>query len=275
MFTEDVIEFGSQNKLVGIITKPEVIDTAKPAVIILNSGALHRVGVCRSAVNLARSLAEHGFCVFRFDLFGIGDSGHGSDLSDNPLHPKTEIIEALDEVSAQTKVQNFVLHGLCSGARDALAIAVKDERVIGLSMIDGYAYRNLRFFLNKLPAFLLNPKAWINFIRARLISDKTNGEEDHANELIEIPVWPDYPPKDSVEAAFGILLKRRVKILVTYTGSWSDEYNYEQQFFDMFSKLNFEGTASVNFLPESDHVMTDPGDRKIQQDALLDLLGTL
>ena len=73
---ERAVRFGKTAKLVGIVAEPnptEQSGTDKPAVLMLNSGILHRVGACRLHVKLARSLASEGHTVLRFDFSGIGD----------------------------------------------------------------------------------------------------------------------------------------------------------------------------------------------------------
>ena len=74
---EQVVMVGDELPLVGVLSEPEVDNNPTPrvAVILLNSGVIHRVGSCRLSVTLARSLCEKaGLTTFRFDFSGIGDS---------------------------------------------------------------------------------------------------------------------------------------------------------------------------------------------------------
>ncbi len=272
---EEVLGFGESRQLTGILTSPASPDPNKPAVIILNSGALHRVGACRMSVLLARLLGEHGYYAFRFDFSGVGDSGFGGGISDNPLEARPEMKEAIEALRTKTGCTRFVLHGLCSGARDALATSLADERVVGLSMIDGYAFRTLRYHLKKLPAFLANPSAWVNFIRVRLKPKSSQPGASIPNEILELPFWPDYPPKPEVESAFRAVAARNIRILATYTGSWKDEYNYAGQFFDMFPATDFGEKVTVNFMPEANHVMTDFAHQNHLRHAVVDFVKTL
>ena len=72
---ERALTFGPAN-LVGILTQPDpdVAVPDAPAVVILNSGILHRAGASRMYVQVARTLAEEGMTSLRFDFSGIGDS---------------------------------------------------------------------------------------------------------------------------------------------------------------------------------------------------------
>lgn len=261
-FNEQVIEFSDKGSLVGILTTPTQNQSNGPTLVIINSGALHRTGACRSAVYIARALAISGFSTFRFDLHGIGDSGFGGSHSEDQMQGKPEITEAMNMLDKRNRSSTYVLHGLCSGARDAFAAALCDKRVVGISMIDGHAYRNIRFYLNKTPAFLLNPSKWLNFILVRLPKSNEENTEQDSNEVMEYRVWPDYPEKSLVQQGFSELVERRVKMLVTYTGDWKDEYNYEGQFNDMYPRVNFDGLLNLNYMPTANHTMTNRNDRK-------------
>ena len=74
--TEQVLLFGTNRCLVGMLTEPEKsqVPADLPAFILFNAGLLHRVGPNRLHVTLARRLARRGFPVLRFDFSGIGDS---------------------------------------------------------------------------------------------------------------------------------------------------------------------------------------------------------
>ncbi|MCH8830022.1 MAG: DUF1549 domain-containing protein, partial [Planctomycetes bacterium] len=73
---EEAVLFGKTGSLVGIVSDPSDSDSGKnlPAVILLNSGLIHRVGPNRVYVKIARRLAAEGFVAFRFDFSSIGDS---------------------------------------------------------------------------------------------------------------------------------------------------------------------------------------------------------
>lgn len=270
MVLEEIVEFGPNNQLVGVLTLPAKLYPNLPTVIFINSGVLHRVGACRISVTLARELSEKGYACLRFDLYGLGDSGFEDTSEKDELQTKPEIKFALDTLEARLGTNHFILHGLCSGARDAFATSVKDERVVGLSMIDGYAYRTSKYYLNKLPDFLKKPSRWLNFITARTKTNQSPNSKDK-NSVTEQPVWPDYPAKQSVEDGFIELTARNVQILATFTGSWSDEFNYEKQFEDMYSSVNFTKQLSVNYMPMANHIMTQKPDRQYLAERLTKL----
>ena len=75
---ERIIQFGTTGSLIGIVTRPndDSIDPSKPAVILLNSGIVHKVGPHRLYVKLARAFANNGFC-FRAMIGAIAYQDNG------------------------------------------------------------------------------------------------------------------------------------------------------------------------------------------------------
>jgi exosortase A-associated hydrolase 1 len=105
--------------------------SARPeGVLIVVGGPQYRVGSHRQFVITARSLAQRGCDVFRFDCRGMGDSGG--------MHAGFErcgddIRAAIDTFLAQCPhLQGVHLFGLCDGASAALMYAPQDSRVRGL-----------------------------------------------------------------------------------------------------------------------------------------------
>ena len=78
---EQAVLFGKTRSLAGVVTDPpkSTEDRKRPAIVLLNSGLVHKVGPNRLNVKLARMLATMGFPVLRFDLSGIGDSKYRED----------------------------------------------------------------------------------------------------------------------------------------------------------------------------------------------------
>jgi hypothetical protein len=258
---EEVLTFGESNSLVGILSRPQQLNPTKPAIVILNSGVLHRTGACRVAVTLARYMAELGYPVFRFDFYGIGDSGFGTSENIGELSGRIEVTLALNLLEQALGVNSFVLHGLCSGARDGFCAALDDPRVIAVSQIDSYSYQNSRFYIKRLITFLKKPSTWLNAIKIRTFARNNNNQTSETNINMVAQAWPEYPPRQEVEKAYQTLVNRRTKLLMVYTGSWNDTYNYEHQFFDLFSAVQFGNLVTLKYMPKANHVMTEENDR--------------
>lgn len=135
---EQAVLLGEAKSLVGILTDPPtaVGGQPKPAVILLNSGIVHRVGPGRLYVKVARALAHRGFAALRFDFSGIGDSGVRQDHLPFEKSAVRETQDAMDWLSATRGITHFILFGGCSGARIALRTAGCDRRVVGSILVN-------------------------------------------------------------------------------------------------------------------------------------------
>ncbi len=128
--------------MLGIVSEPPRADTARRStgVVIVVGGAQYRVGSHRQFVQLARTLAETGFPVLRFDLPGMGDSpGAAPAFEDTAPH----IAVALDGLQAHCpSLERIVLWGLCDGASASLMYvqATRDPRVAGLALLNPWVH---------------------------------------------------------------------------------------------------------------------------------------
>jgi len=136
-FTEQVVQFGAGRSLVGIFTSPAVKPPlARPAVVLLNAGMLHRVGPNRIYVQIARALACAGFNVLRFDFSGLGDSKPRADHMPYAQSAPSEAAAAMQWLTEMQGAQHFLLMGHCAGAAFSLLVASTDARVAGAVLIN-------------------------------------------------------------------------------------------------------------------------------------------
>jgi hypothetical protein len=135
---EEALLFGKTRSLVGIVTNPPESKRGinLPAILLLNSGLIHRVGLNRLHVKMARALAQMGFVALRFDFSGIGDSTVRDDHLPFVQSSVSETQEAMDYLSAARGSQRFVLMGICSGATASFKTACCDPRVVGAVLIN-------------------------------------------------------------------------------------------------------------------------------------------
>ncbi len=146
---EQPVLLGTWQSMVGVVStvSADAVPRERPAVVILNSGVIHRVGANRMHVYLARALALRGHTVLRFDLSGIGDSEPRRDALAPFDAALADIHEALDHLEQTRGVREVVLIGLCSGANHALLYAASDARVVGVALLDLYLPRTFRYFV--------------------------------------------------------------------------------------------------------------------------------
>lgn len=267
--------FTTPEGLVGILTTPsEAGESALPAVILLNSGNMHRVGAGRISVTMARRLAALGHVVLRFDHAGVGDSAARRDTLDVDGSRVTEIREVMSILESRFEVDGFVLYGLCSGARDAFHAAIDDTRVRGLVQIDGFAYRTVRYHIGELSRRLANLRS-LPRIAGRLIRNGDGSTDLAQGADMFVQEWPDYPPRADVRAGYRKLVERSVSLYVVYTGSWDEEYNYERQFLDMYSGVDFGDALTLRYMPAAAHTLPDPVNRQRVIDGVCAWIGHL
>lgn len=258
---ENVVRFGENNALCGIVTLPEHINPETPAVLILNSGLMHRVGACRVSVTLARKFVELGFVALRFDFSGMGDSvNRPSELgADERIIEEAQL--AMDFLAKKYDVSSFILYGLCSGAQNSFKTALKDDRIVGLIGIDNFGFHTKQYYIehyfSKLKSvsgiFSLAKKAPAKLMRIFGVN-KSGGPD-------QPPIWV-YPSRDFIEKGYGELARKGLQFLYFYTGAWSHEYNYKNQIFDMYPSVDFGEQMEVHFKPEMSHILMEQDSQK-------------
>lgn len=261
---EKAVRFGTSASLVGVLTEAAAgtPSEGRPAVMLLNSGILHRVGSCRLHVRLARALSSAGFHTLRFDYSGIGDSDQRRDSLPFEESAVIETREAMDYLQKAKGVKQFVLMGLCSGADMAHDTAVVDERVVGLNLLDGWAYKNAGFYLHHYGPKLLQWRVWQNSIRLRLAMLKSGAESMRARmpggEGVEYEV-PKYvrvfPPKARIESDLRKFAARGMRMSFIWTGGLQ-EYNHRGQYASTFRSVPFGGLLHEDHMPDADHILT-------------------
>jgi len=130
--------------LFGVLAEPLGGPPGDTCAVLLNAGAIRRIGPNRMWVETARRWSALGVPTVRLDLEGIGDAdGDSGSFGEMAGLYVPELVEqvrgALDRLAELGYGPRFVLAGLCSGAFWAFHAALADERVVA--------------------AYLLNPRA--------------------------------------------------------------------------------------------------------------------
>lgn len=131
--TEQAVLFVSDGHcLTGVLHSPAAPGSL--GVLVVVGGPQTRVGSHRQFVLLARSLADQGWPVLRFDYRGMGDStGSNVDFE----HSGSDIRAAIDGfMAASPGLERIVIWGLCDAASAACLYAPSDDRVAGLVMLN-------------------------------------------------------------------------------------------------------------------------------------------
>ena len=256
-YNETPVQFGPDGSLIGIITTPGDGRRAPVACVMLNMGAIHRIGPRRCNVKLARQMAARGVSSIRIDLAGLGDSRPASAT----VHFRTQAIldlqAAMNLVSATLGVDRFVVIGLCSGAHNGLCVGLADPRVVGLLMFDGAGFPGRRARLERsarraladasLGAFLGRVSGWLG--RKLLAKPHVASAQD-----IFEPTAPDQTP-EFFGRALNQLADRNVAMMLLYTGSVHvKDRNLDQ--LGPFANEPFARKLEYRFVREIDHSLT-------------------
>ena len=146
-FDERPVRFRADHKLFGIVVPSAVPPPPeRPAIILLNAGAVNRTGPHRLYVTLARRWSALGFTVFRIDLSGIGDSPAAAGTAESLVYPRdglSDISAAKDLLAREMGVSRFIVAGLCSGADFAYQIATREGQLDGVIMMNPRTFLEL------------------------------------------------------------------------------------------------------------------------------------
>lgn len=266
-FSEQALLFGRSKSLLGILTRPASgARSRQPAVVILNTGIVHRVGHHRMYVTLARELAARGHSVLRFDLSGIGDSRSRGEDRDPMTTFQADLADAIEMLASQG-LESFVVVGLCSGADIALQYGASDRRIAGLVLLDPTIPPTLRFYADYVSQRLGRLRSWLNFARGRgrIWRDFVDGmrvaltpaQFKNATSLI------DPQTRGLLQAQYKAVVARGAKLLVVLTGGPNEgRQSYREQMLDAFPDVPFGNQLLLQHFKECDHTFTSDADRK-------------
>ena len=262
---ERAIAFGESGALFGILGSPDVPDPQRPAVLIPNTGVIHRVGPSRMHVELARALANAGLVSLRIDHAGLGDSELVPGRSDRESAP--QLCAAMDALDARNLSSGYVVIGSHSGAHEAHGAAKLDPRLIGAVFLDGYVHST--------------PRAWLNRTIARFTERSrvqppapqgislTPQSGSALHDVLPSEIHYYEPPSPArMQADLIEFIRRELALMYIYTGDVDQDYTYSAQLIDAFPLLRGYRRLTVRHLPEADHSFL----RRATREALIDVL---
>jgi pimeloyl-ACP methyl ester carboxylesterase len=279
-FSEQALLLGKRETLVGIIARPSSPPPdERAAVVILNTGIVHRVGHHRMYVSLSRKLAAAGHVVLRFDLSGIGDSEQRNDKLSTINSNLADIKEALDFLAANKLASRFVLIGLCSGADHAVLYAPADPRVVGLVLMDPTIPPTTRYYFHYILQRLTNLRNWasvaagrsglLNMLRSQLSYRLRPHRRSSSGLTLETLKFSPH-----LGRCYAHSVANGVRILAAFT-SISPRQTYRAQILEAFPQVAFEDTLRLEHFAHSDHLFSEPNDRARLNQLVLDWLSTL
>jgi pimeloyl-ACP methyl ester carboxylesterase len=275
---EQAVLLGSENSLVGILARVITEPADRPAVVILNTGIIHRVGYHRIFVGMSRALAASGCMVLRFDFSGIGDSAPRHEAMPPLASCMADITEVLDWLEKTHQASRVILVGLCSGADHAVLYGHTDARVVGLVLLDPTIPATIRHAINYVRLRLMERRSWARFLtgRSQLIAmgwRKVRRMSRQAPERGPAPV-PSIGSRREIEQQYRRSMDRGIRILAVFTGE-STRQTYREQMTDAFPRVQFGDRLQLEFFPGSDHVFRLEADRSELNRVILRWVGAL
>lgn len=263
---EKTLSMGQAPSLQGIICEPlPGAAASNTAMILLNSGVIHRVGSCRLSVLLARAVCTAANIItVRFDFSGIGESDARRSALTADEVAVAEVIEVMNYLAQHKKIERFILYGLCSGAYASYRTALKDPRVIAIAQIDGYCYSSWKTYWHHFVPRLLSGARWASVVKRLLGLKKTvSGAAVSGIEakFFEVPNFGNFPPQAEVTEGLNQLVKRQVRFFNLFCRS--EHYNYANQYKDCFSPVKFGSLLELLYLPNASHILAEPEDRAL------------
>jgi pimeloyl-ACP methyl ester carboxylesterase len=262
---EQALLLGQRKSLVAVLAQDSSVCSGdKPAIVILNSGIIHRVGPNRIFVQLARLLAGAGHLVMRFDLSGIGDSeprAEGLPPLDAAL---ADIREALDSLQTTRKAERVILVGLCSGADHSIIYGGQDSRVAGVVLIDPAVPRTVGYYLRHYRRRMFRWQSWRNVASTRHPFWKALRHSLTAAPTLAPPSGAQDPVPDLqspqvrtfLRSAYARTVEAGVPIMAIFSGGREDQHNHPRQLLEAFPGVAFGSQLRLESLGSADHTFS-------------------
>jgi hypothetical protein len=250
--SETPIQFGEGGRLFGMLSVPGERDSfpENTAVFVfLNAGLLHRVGPSRLHVRLARKLARQGLSSLRVDLAGKGDSPARDGLT-NQESVAADFEDIKEVLQAYFRDPRLVLVGLCSGADNAIRLAISESSVVGMLLLDPICFRDAGFHYRALRDKYLDPWRYLDWLRRRIARARGASEVEQAADPLALR---DLPSLEQVRASFAALHERDGRVLSLFTRYATRYYNEQGQLARILSLPQYGEFARECFWPDSEH----------------------
>jgi len=274
-------------QLFGILHEPEISVRKSVGIILLSPGVKMRVAPHRMYLEMTEKLIELGFCVLRFDFYGLGDSeGEVEDdlLADLYGRIQTgmyvdDTVSAMDWMQGACNLDRFIVGGLCGGAITGLLCGMQDKRIdsllgIGIpvtldstnmdrmeTLSTGYLDRLRKGYVKK----LLDPKSWIRLLtfqsdfKVMFKSLKAANKGDSNKASSEGELRGNY--NHLFTEGFMSFVKSSRKMLLVFGGADRLLWEFEEQFMSRYAEeLQDYNEKHLEFhkIEDANHILSLP-----------------
>jgi dienelactone hydrolase len=261
-------------RLFGVLTEPADGAGRELGAILLNAGAIRRIGPNRMWVDMARRWAARGVPSLRLDLEGLGDAdGDAARFADVAELYVPELVaqvrSAIDVLEARSAVGNFALAGLCSGAYWSFHGALEDERVVAAFMLNprtlfwDATLENVRYVRRG----LLQPSSWRMVLRGDVRLSRVGRVVRYAPRSMFrhlIARWRSHGERDELDVALDRLssLNKHLVFVFSENEPLYEELQRQGRLGDRWPKVALE------LLPGRDHTLRPAYSQRRAHDAL-------
>jgi hypothetical protein len=274
---EESLEFlDAEARRFAIVTRP-VGATPTRAMLLLNSGAIHRVANARLYVTLARRLAARGWDVMRYDLSGIGDSLPYPGDRENEVysrHGVPDLDVAIAHVRRRHGVDEVHALGLCSGGYHAFKGAVAGSALTGVVVVNPLVFFWKEGMSLAYPPFEMiaagaqygasarDPRKWLKVLRgevdvgaaARVVAHRAGARasalaRDTARAL-------HLPVRDDLAAELRGIADRKTALHFVFSLGDPGAVLLAESAGRTADRLTDSGAMSIDVLPQCDHALT-------------------
>jgi serine aminopeptidase S33 family len=253
---EETLQFGEGRRLSAILTRPSVLvrdPPELPVFVLFTAGLLHRVGPHRLHVRLARDLSRMGFSSLRVDLAGKGDSPPRPGLT-NEQSVAADYDEILRVLESRLARVPLILGGLCSAADDAIRLAPKDSRVVGLVLLDPVCSPDDGFSARAFVLKYTNTARYVAWLKRRFEAPTT--QPRGSQEQIHPLSLRDAPTLEQLREAFESIRERKGRVLSVFTGYALRYYNQAGQLGRVVGVDGYRQFCTELFWPQAEHTYT-------------------
>lgn len=271
---------GGTASLFGVLTEPDTGPRphGRPAVLMLNSGAVHHIGPNRLWVRLARQWAARGVTVLRIDLSGVGDSAARPGAPENVVysaHAMQDVADALAYLRDGLGAGECHLLGLCSGGYHAFKAAVAGQPVASSTVINPLTYfwhdgdtlsdvkdYELGALTSRYRDKLFTREPWLKLLRgeldARVIVEVAlrRAWSHVAPHLLRLARALHVPIRDDLAAELTQAVQRGIRLRFVFAAKAPGYELLRRQGGQAIDRLLERQLASLDFVPDADHTFT-------------------
>jgi len=265
-YREEVLRIpGPQADLLGVLTTPRMAQPPRTGVLVVVGGAQYRTGSHRQFVHLARTLAQAGHPVLRFDLTGMGDSPGLVAPFDATEGDVGAAVQAL--LVAAPSLQKVVLWGLCDGASASLLYVqrTQDRRVAGVVMLNPWVRSETSLAQAKVrqyyPKRLLEWGFWSKLLRGQV---GTKALRDLGRNLLTSTTRRQSGSEGfQHRMAEGLrLLRARVLLLLCERDLPAQEFLTYTRSLSVLRQVLTHPSLTQHTIPGADHTCSTPGSQE-------------